>query len=199
MINKTYYNLFLLVILTLFIIFATDNLYANVLTDKMGREVIDIKQPTASREVDPNQISDALRSDSYSSGTFKDPQKNIYSSDAISNAEGLSYHEYIKSLYDNKMYDNLNAYGECTDIRYTVSITNVDDGKYTLIYDPNSDRLKMKVIIDNIYEYDAKNGFYKVNGKTYYFDETGHMVLGPCRDERGNYYFFSYETGELVK
>ena len=45
----------------------------------------------------------------------------------------------------------------------------------------------------------AKNGFYKVNGKTYYFDKDGIMVLGFAEDDIGNTYFFSYETGELIE
>lgn len=192
---KTYtiFSILLFVLLQNFVAYSKNN------TDKIGREIIDITAPTAASYADANQISDARRGSSYNNDQFKDPTKNIYSSDTIGNETGLPYKEYIKKLYDEKMYEVLDKYGECTNIRYTVSITNVDENRYELIYDENFDRLRMKVIADSIGMYDAKDGYYKVNGKTYYFDQFGLMVLGPCRDERGNYYFFSYETGELIE
>ena len=39
----------------------------------------------------------------------------------------------------------------------------------------------------------------EIDGKTYYFDEDGLMVLGPAKDNIGNEYFFSYDTGEMLK
>lgn len=193
---KKYFNKTLVV---LFIFTMTLVSHASYVIDKEGRVVEDITAPTAMPRVDPNTISDALRIGDSSSQYVKDPRQNIYSNEILDVDSGdTSFNDYIKSLYDNKFYDLIEKYGECTDIRYTVSITNVDEYRYLIIEDKVSDRLRMKVI-DNINgDFFAKNGFYKVKGKVYYFDSNGLMVLGPARDERGNYYFFSYETGELI-
>ena len=196
---KVMYKKMPFIILFLAMLLIVNNaVIASQYTDKLGRDVIEIIAPTAESHVDPDQISDAIRRTVISSENATDPIKNIYSESIIYDGTGESYQDYIKSLYDNKMYDVLATYGECTNIRHTVSVTNVDEDRYMLINDSASDRLRMKVIVDSIGEYYAKDGFYKVNGKTYYFDENGLMVLGPARDSSGEYYFFSYDTGELL-
>ena len=88
---------------------------------------------------------------------------------------------------------------EWTLIRHTPSITDVDEDRYVLQNDIKKDRMRLTIIIAGIGELEAKNGFYKIKDKIYYFDENGLMVLGPAYDTIGNYYFFSYETGELVE
>ncbi len=65
--------------------------------------------------------------------------------------------------------------------------------------DSQYDRLRLRVKESSVGEFEAKNGFFKIDGKTYYFDKDGLMVLGAAVDSIGNFYFFSYETGELVE
>lgn len=191
------YNDLKISIILLFIVMITIissfNIYAINDTDKMGRPIVDIISPTAETKLPSDTISDALRS------TNGNPTQNIYSKDTVVGSNIPAYEEYVKSLYDAKMLDILEKFGEVTSIRYSVSITDVDTDRYILINDAIKDRMKMKVIVDSVGEYFAKNGFYKVDGKIYYFDEDGYMVLGPARDQRGNYYFFSYETGEMIE
>ena len=176
-------------------------LYAMNTTDKMGRPILEITNPTAEYKQPEDSLSYANRRTIKASidDKYKDPSQNIYSENIIAGSDIPAYDDYIKSLYDARMIQELETHGEVTEIRYTVSITDVDKDRFVLINDSVKDRLKMKIIVDNVGEHFAKDGFYKVNGKTYYFDENGYMVLGPARDKKGNYYFFSYETGELIE
>ena len=183
------------------IVFCHTNLLAGSIIDKKGRVIEDIKAPTKEPTIDPDTISDARRYVPKNSSSAKSknngPQKNIYSENTIVQAYDGSFTEYIKSLYDEKKYSIIAEYGELTKIRYTKSIADVDNDRYELINDSIRDRLKMIVIVDSDGMFYAKDGFYKVGGKLYYFDNDGYMVLGPAVDSMNNYYFFSYETGEL--
>ena len=196
--NIIKHNISLILLLSLLSYF---NAYAINTSDKIGRPIEDIIEPTSEYKSQEDLISDAVRKtiNATNVGGYKDPTKNIYSEAVIESSNVPAYDDYIKSLYDAKMIKTIEDYGEITDIRYTVSITNVDEDRYILIDDTTKDRLKMKVIVDNVGEFFAKDGFFKVNGKTFYFDENGNMVLGPARDNKGNYYFFSYDTGELIE
>ena len=169
--------------------------------DKKGRVVEDILAPTKEQTINPDTISDARRNVSQSNNLnskFDGPKKNIYSNNTIFEEQSDSFMEYIKHLYDEKKFSLLNEYGELTQIRHTKSITDIGTDKYELINDAIHDRLKMKIIagVDGIFY--AKDDFYMVNGKIYYFDKDGYMVLGPAVDSMNNYYFFSYETGEMI-
>ena len=191
-----------IILLSQFNSFSASNTSSKInTTDKMGRPILDITNPTAERKPPEDALSDAERKTvkATSDGKYKDPTQNIISESTVEGSNIPAYEDYIKSLYDARMIQTLEQYGEITEIRYTVSITDVDKDRYILINDSVRDRLKMKVIVDSLGEHFAKDGFYKVNGKTYYFDEEEYMVLGPARDKKGNYYFFSYETGELIE
>lgn len=187
--NKKYLNF----IITFIIIFSLFNatFYASELIDKQGRVVAEITKPTAESTIDPDMISDAVRhipkaDTDYTLGKYKDyqgPSKNIFSKDTI-------YSSTEWSWVNNT---------EWTLIRHTASITDVDEDRYELVNDVRKDRMRLTIIVGGVGKFEAKNGFYKIDGKTYYFDEDGLMVLGPAYDDIGNYYFFSYETGELIE
>lgn len=162
--------------------------YAEDIIDKQGKVIYETVSPTAESTINPDTISDARRyvpreNVDYSEKKYEGPDKNIFSEDTI--------YTTINSADVPK--------NDFTLIRHTASITDVDEDRYVLTDDISKDRLRLKIIIANTGEFDAKNGFYKVNGKIYYFDEDGLMVLGPAYDTIGNYYFFSYETGELTE
>lgn len=179
------------------------NALAESIVDKKGRAVEDITAPTQESTIDPNTISDARRYVPKDSSSVKSknegPQKNIYSENTIIQAYEGSFTDYISGLYDEKKFDLIAQYGEFTQIRYTASITDVDNDRYELVTDGIKDRLKMRIFVDSTGIFDAKDGFYKVGEKIYYFDKDGYMVLGPAVDSRDNHFFFSYETGELLK
>ena len=114
---------------------------------------------------------------------YEGPSKNIFSKDTIFSSTDWTWVEN----------------NEYTLIRHTPSITDVDEDRYILQNDVKKDRMRLTIIVSGIGEFEAKNGFYRIKDKVYYFDEDGLMVLGPAYDTIGNYYFFSYETGELVE
>lgn len=183
-----------LILIAVFLLITTilsSVLYAEELIDKQGRVVYEVTKPTAETTVDPNTISDALRyvpkaNTDYTQGKYKDytgPSKNIFSKDTIYSSTEWSWKEN----------------NEWTQIRHTPSITDVDEDRYELQNDIKKDRMRLTIIISGFGKIEAKNGFYRIKGKTYYFDEDGLMVLGPAYDTIGNYYFFSYETGELLE
>ena len=200
-INKLFYILiFIFVVLFSFIT------TADVLTDKQGHDVYETLYPTAESLIDENTISDAIRyvpsgSKDYSNSNYTGPSKNIFSSNTIVPQENYDeyYNDFYKGLLTEESLELINTYGAFTRIRHTASITNVDDDRYNITTDTMTNRIKMKIIYDITGEIEAKNGFYKVGGKTFYFDSDGLMVLGPALDDIGNYYFFSYETGELIE
>ena len=183
------FSSFIIIFLLLLSLIST-TLYAEEIIDKQGRLVTEITKPTAETTIDPDTISSAVRhipkaSTDYTEGKYKDyegPSKNIFSADTI----------YSSSEW---AWTNSNW----TLIRHTASITDVNEDRYELRNDIKKDRMRMKIIVAGVGEFEAKNGFYKIEDKTYYFDEDGLMVLGPAYDTIGNYYFFSYETGELVE
>lgn len=180
----------IIVLMLIFAVFAINVSYAEKIVDKKGRVIEEIKKPTAESTIDPDTITAADRrivdiSLDYSGDTSKQyegPSKNIFSN-------GYMYAGIDWSLVDKKDY---------TLIRHTSSITDLTGEKYILDQDDLKDRIRLKIITsDGMIE--GKNGFFKIDGKTYYFDENGLMVLGPCFDTIGNYFFFSYETGELLE
>ena len=157
--------------------------YAEIV-DKKGRIVYEITKPTAESTIDPDTITSADRRvvDSSDESRYEGPTQNIFS-------KGYMFSGSTLSLDETKDY---------TLIRHTPSITDLTYEKYTLNQDDIKDRLRLIIVTsDGLIE--AKDGFYKMDGKTYYFDEEGLMVLGPCLDTIGNYYFFSYDTGELLE
>lgn len=174
----------------LFLIFIINIVNAEQVIDKKGKIIYEITKPTAESTINPDTISDALRiipdtSVDYSGDTsnkYEGPSKNIFSKDML-------YTGTEKALDDVK---------EFTLIRHTSSITDLTEEKYFLNQDYMKDRLKLTIITSDGY-IEGKNGFFKLDGKIFYFDEEGLMVLGPCFDSIGNYYFFSYDTGELIE
>lgn len=174
----------------LFLIFIINIVNAEQVIDKKGKIIYEITKPTEESTINPDAISDALRiipdtSIDYSgdiSNKYEGPSKNIFSKDIL-------YQGTEKVLDDVK---------EFTLIRHTSSITDLTEERYYLTQDYVKDRLKLTIITTDGY-IEGKNGFFKIDNKTYYFDEEGLMVLGPCFDSIGNYYFFSYDTGELVE
>lgn len=176
--------------MSIFAVFAINVSYAEKIVDKKGRVIEEIKKPTAESTIDPDTITAADRrivdlSLDYSGDTSKQyegPSKNIFSN-------GYMYAGIDWSLIDQKDY---------TLIRHTSSITDLTGEKYFLNQDDLKDRIRL-LIVTSDGMIDGKNGFFKIDGKTYYFDEDGLMVLGPCFDTIGNYFFFSYDTGELIE
>lgn len=180
----------IIVLMLIFAVFAINVSYAEKIVDKKGRVIEEIKKPTAESTIDPDTITAADRrivdlSLDYSGDTseqYEGPSKNIFSN-------GYMYSGTDWSLVDQKDY---------TLIRHTSSITDLTGEKYFLNQDDLKDRIRL-LIVTSDGMIDGKNGFFKIDGKTYYFDENGLMVLGPCFDTIGNYFFFSYETGELLE
>lgn len=160
------------------VIISSVNVASNI--DKKGRVYEETIRPTAEAKVDPDKISNALRKkvDVFSR---HDVEKNIFSSQIIAE-------ESINEI-------KIDGY---TKIRNTPSITNVEDGTYETIYDEKYDRLRLKIKDKEKGEYYANNGFFRVGGKIYYFDENGLMVLGKAIDSSGEEFNFSIETGELL-
>lgn len=175
-------------VFSLCIIILATSICAEELIDKKGRVIYETITPTAESKMDPDTISDAIRyvpdgSDDLSDKKYAGPSKNIFSKDTILSSSDWSY-------------DNKNDY---TLIRHTPSITDVDEDRYYLTEDVKKDRLRLTIVVANVGEIKAQNGFFKIKDKVYYFDEDGLMVLGPAYDNIGNYYFFSYDTGELLE
>lgn len=172
----------ILLILSTFVLFITSISFAasNVIYDKKGREVIEIEQPTAESTIDPDHISDALRRKK------SDASKNVFSEKTLMPEENMVYG--IDTI-EKKPY---------TMIKHKSSLNHLDDYGYELIEDRKADRLMLKIMSNNTGVFYAKSAFYEINDKIYYFDDDGHMVLGPCKDPIGNTYFFSYVTGELL-
>ena len=167
---------------------ATSNLASELIIDKKGRVVDEILKPTAESKVDEDAISDAIRyvpdgSTDLSNKKYEGPSKNIFSKDTIFSSTDWTY-------IDKNDY---------TLIRHTPSITDVDEDRYYLTEDVKKERPRLTIIVSGLGEIKAKNGFFKIKDKVYYFDEDGLMVLGPAYDNIGNYYYFSYETGELLE
>ena len=176
------------ILLLCLVTLATSTLASELIIDKKGRVVDEILKPTAESKVDEDAISDAIRyvpdgSTDLSDKKYEGSSKNIFSKDTIFSSTDWTYID--KSDY--------------TLIRHTPSITDVDEDRYYLTEDVKKERLRLTIIVSGFGEIKAKNGFFKIKDKVYYFDEDGLMVLGPAYDNIGNYYFFSYETGELLE
>ena len=157
--------------------------YAEIV-DKKGRIVYEITKPTVESTIDPDIITAADRRvvNASDESSYEGPSQNILSS-------GMLFYEKILSGDEQQSF---------TLIRHTPSITDLTYEKYFLNQDDIKDRLRLMIVTSDGF-IEGKDGFYKMNGKTYYFDTEGLMVLGPCFDTIGNYYFFSYETGELLE
>ncbi len=165
--------------------------FADILVDKKGKPIEEVLVPTAETTIDPNTMTDAVRR--IVKDEFKDytGQKAKYS--------GPSQNIYSKGYIYQGSSSNDDKNSEYTLIRYTASITDVNEEQYELRQDINKDRMRLLIKVAGVGEFEAKNGFYKLDDKVFYFDENGLMVLGPAYDDIGNYYMFSYETGELVE
>ena len=179
----------LLFFIIAFVLFG--NIAFAVDTDKMGRIIETITRPTAESTIDPDTISSALRRKTDVMGGI-DSSKNINSSAILfdQNSGVLDIINNTSIVVPEENY---------TLIRHTPSISVVTGYSYELINDAAADRLKLKIKESGVGEWYAKNGFYKIDDKTYYFDENGLMVLGYAKDTIGNIYLFSYETGELLE
>ena len=180
--NNKVYNL--IAIGMMFLLIVANMSYAEQIIDKKGRVVDEITHPTAESTIDPDTISDAERRVvSVNSEKIDGPKKNIFSDYTLYTGTG-------ETLADEEK--------EWTLIRHTTSITDLSEEKYLLEQDVTKDRMRL-IIITSAGMIEGKNGFFKMDGKIYFFDEDGLIVLGPCYDTVGNYYFFSYETGEMVE
>lgn len=156
--------------------------FADEIIDKKGRVIEETLSPIPETTVDPNTQSDALRRVAISGNDeVRDANKNIYD---------------VSIIYQES--SNLIANEEYTSIRHTASITDLDKENYYITEDLNRERIKL-TIRTPLGEIKAKDGFFKIGEKVYYFDSEGLMVLGPAYDDIGNYYFFSYDTGELLE
>lgn len=185
--DKNNYSISFILMFLLLIITLSSNLYAEDVVDKKEKVIYETIRPTVESTIDENAISDAIRyapkeNIDYSDKEYEGPAKNIFSKDTIYTS--IDESDIPKTDY--------------TVIRHTASITDVDEDRYVLRNDYQKDRMRMTIIVASTGEFEAKNGFYKVDGKIYYFDEDGLMVLGPAYDTVGNYYFFSYDTGEMI-
>ena len=204
--NNRYKNKILVLILVIMIISCQVFTFADTIVDKRGRDVIEITKPTAESKIYEDSISSAIRhkpdgAKDYTDSKYEGPSKNIYSDNIIMGEEYYDTYidESIKELYTDKEQEIIKKYGSFTRIRHTASITNVDGDSFEMTNDSQYDRLRLRVKERSVGEFEAKNGFFKIDGKTYYFDKGGLMVLGAAVDSIGNFYFFSYETGELVE
>lgn len=146
----------------------------------------EVTAPTAEKKVDEEVVSEALRhGNSIFSENYVGPSKNIFSDDII-----------VQETKDDIVIIN----NDVTQIRYCNSYADIDDYRVETVQDEKHDRLKLKIYLaDNVGYVFAKDGFYRLNGKTYYFDENELMVLGKAVDTKGTEFFFSYETGELIR
>lgn len=179
--NNIFRKTLSVVFVFVFIITSISFAASQIIYDKKGREVVETERPTAESTIDPDHISDALRRKN------SDASKNVFSGKTLMPEENI--------VYDNAI-SNEKAY---TMIKHKSSINHLDDYGYELIEDRKADRLMLKIMSNNTGVFYAKSAFYEINNKTYYFDDDGHMVLGPCKDSTGRTYFFSYETGELLE
>ena len=102
-----------------------------------------------------------------------------------------------KIILSSDLYDEISTPSNITYIRHTNSITTVYDGTYVWSKTIDKDRWKLSIEDGLYYHGDAKSGFYKVDGKIYYFDKDGLMVTGEVLDERNIQYIFA-ESGELI-
>ena len=156
-------------------------IFAEDLYDKKGRLYIETVAPTATPTSDPGELNVALRKN-------RDSSKNINSENIIAAEEETIKYEVDVDLVTPVL------------VRHTNSIAVLEDNdRYELIYDNKADRMKMLIFVDNAGLIEAKDGFYQIEDKVYFFDDTGHMVLGPAVDTIGNQFMFSYETGELIE
>lgn len=172
-------ELFLVLILLLSFV---NSVFADKIIDKRGRVIEETLSPVPETTVDPNAMSDALRrSATNGNHEVRDASKNIYDVSII--------RQDVSTTIVNEEY---------TSIRHTASITDLNKETYYITEDLNKERIRL-TIKTLLGEVKAKDGFYKVGDKVYYFDSEGLMVLGPAYDDIGNYYFFSYETGELLE
>lgn len=148
----------------------------------------EVKAPTVAPKVDEDMISEAERhGNALFSNNYNGPSKNIYSDTVI-------IQETEKNDTNNLVPDGV------TNIRYCNSYADLDEYRVETIQDEKHDRLKLKIYLaDNAGYIFAKDGFYRLNGKTYYFDENELMVLGKAVDTTGAEFYFSYETGELIR
>lgn len=81
-------------------------------------------------------------------------------------------------------------------IKHTQSITVVPDGSYTWQKSGTIGKWTLGIFNTDLQKR-AENGFYQVDGKTYYFDKDGYMYVGKIMDDRDILYIFS-ETGEMI-
>ena len=166
----------------IFLLIVANISYAEQVTDKVGRVIYETISPTAAPVVDEDTISAAERLVADAFGNYAGPRKNIFSN-------GTMFTEPETEKVPEKEY---------TLIRHTSSIADLTEERYYLKEDYEKDRMRLVLITEQGF-LEGKNGFFKIDGKTFYFDEEGLMVLGPCYDTIGNYYFFSYDTGELLE
>lgn len=147
----------------------------------------EVTAPTAAKEVNEEVVSEALRyGNAMFSNNYIGASKNIFTDDTI-----------VQKIETETIVVPQN---EITTIRYCNSYADLDEYRVETIQDEKHDRLKLKIYLaDNAGYIFAKDGFYRLNGKTYYFDENGLMVLGKAVDTMGTEFYFSYETGELIR
>lgn len=157
--------------------------YANEIIDKKGKVVEEIIAPTAPSFVDDETISYAIRRSAV--GNYDGPTKNIYS-DAV-----------LFTTSETEAESDITEEG-FTRIRHTSSITDLTGERYSFDQDYKNDRLRLTIFTKEG-KIEGKNGFFMAEGEVYYFDKNGLMVLGPCIDDTGKKYFFSYETGRLIE
>lgn len=179
----------------------------NVFYDKMREPVTEIVRPTESTKAYEDSMDYILRS-------------NVKDADIISTTSNANINRWINTgvIFQNQEKPPVYETTAITNIviprkvRHTYSVAKLDEGEYQLVTDYNTGLIKVKICTNggfysnnsgremsgNGSEIWAQNGFYEINGKTYYFDENALMLLGPAYDERGGEYFFSYETGELI-
>ena len=130
--------------------------YADTIYDKLGREVYEVLIPTAESTIDENTISYAERrivEASDGSDGYEGPNKNIFS-------KGILITDTTQDIKNN----------DYTLIRHTPSITNLDEEKYEIIEDRKRNRIRIHIYTTGgIIE--AKNGFFQISDKKYYFDK----------------------------
>lgn len=182
------------VIKILFSVIAVTTLMASILNatvpnptvvDKTGRIIESTMRPTAETTIDPNTNDIAIKLKNRGITSSNDRTNNITSNGII----------------ETEISDLATSSNTYTLIRHTNSIINIEDSNYRLYNDEKTGRIK--ILIEQNAEYGfyndyIKDNFVKIDGKIYYFDKDGIMVLGNAYDTIGNYFYFEPSTGELI-
>lgn len=150
--------------------------------EETGKRIKDVNYPVNQSMKDSGIVEEAVRQRLKE----KEPVRKI-SKDTI-----LSLDQYYKTY--------INEPKEYKYIQHTSSITIVDSNYEWSKEIDNTTKESKWVLTYNDYNMlrMAKSGFYKIDNKTYYFDENGYMYVGKIMDDRDIVYEFG-EDGAMIE